>query len=32
VHEWIEGGATVVGGCCGMEPDHIAHIVTLVRE
>jgi S-methylmethionine-dependent homocysteine/selenocysteine methylase len=32
VHEWIEGGATVVGGCCGMEPDHIAHLVTLVRE
>jgi S-methylmethionine-dependent homocysteine/selenocysteine methylase len=24
VDRWIETGATVVGGCCGMEPAHIA--------
>lgn len=24
VDEWVAAGATVVGGCCGMEPDHIA--------
>lgn len=24
VDRWIDAGATVVGGCCGMEPAHIA--------
>jgi S-methylmethionine-dependent homocysteine/selenocysteine methylase len=24
---WIERGATIVGGCCGIGPDHIAEIV-----
>ena len=24
VHDWVDMGATMVGGCCGMEPSHIA--------
>ena len=24
VRHWVEMGATMVGGCCGMEPSHIA--------
>ncbi len=24
VHEWIDAGATIVGGCCGIMPRHIA--------
>ncbi|HKV67968.1 MAG TPA: homocysteine S-methyltransferase family protein [Gaiellales bacterium] len=23
-HEWVAAGATIVGGCCGTGPDHIA--------
>lgn len=30
VATWIERGATLVGGCCGMGPDHIAALATLV--
>jgi S-methylmethionine-dependent homocysteine/selenocysteine methylase len=30
VHRWINSGATMVGGCCGMEPAHIARIAALV--
>jgi S-methylmethionine-dependent homocysteine/selenocysteine methylase len=30
VHRWIDSGATMVGGCCGMEPAHIARIAALV--
>jgi S-methylmethionine-dependent homocysteine/selenocysteine methylase len=26
---WIEQGATIVGGCCGINPDHIAALVDL---
>lgn len=26
VGEWLRMGATLVGGCCGMEPAHIAHL------
>jgi homocysteine S-methyltransferase len=22
--EWVDGGAQIVGGCCGLSPDHIA--------
>jgi S-methylmethionine-dependent homocysteine/selenocysteine methylase len=25
-HEWISLGATIVGGCCGIGPEHIAAI------
>ena len=33
VADWLEAGATVVGGCCGTRPAHIAHIYeTLIRE
>ncbi len=27
---WLDAGATIVGGCCGMEPDHIARLVSTV--
>lgn len=30
VDRWIETGATVVGGCCGMTPDHIASLAAAV--
>lgn len=26
VKQWIENGATIVGGCCEVGPDHIAHL------
>lgn len=26
VKEWIHNGASIVGGCCEIGPDHIAHI------
>lgn len=26
VADWLEAGATVVGGCCGTRPAHISHI------
>lgn len=29
VRRWIDLGATLVGGCCGMGPDHIAKIARL---
>lgn len=28
VAEWIDGGATIVGGCCDMYPEHIAALAT----
>jgi len=30
VGDWIEGGATIVGGCCGTMPEHIAAMRTLI--
>lgn len=30
VAEWLRMGATLVGGCCGMEPAHIGEIAALV--
>ncbi len=30
ITRWLDAGATVVGGCCGMEPAHIAQIATIV--
>jgi S-methylmethionine-dependent homocysteine/selenocysteine methylase len=30
VTRWLDAGATVVGGCCGMEPAHIAQISAIV--
>jgi S-methylmethionine-dependent homocysteine/selenocysteine methylase len=32
VSRWLDAGATVVGGCCGMEPAHIARIADLVAN
>ena len=31
VQQWLADGATVVGGCCGMEPAHIAQLSTLLH-
>lgn len=27
--EWLQGGAHLVGGCCGTTPEHIAHVAAL---
>ena len=32
VADWLRSGATLVGGCCGMEPAHIARIAELVAD
>lgn len=32
VEQWLAEGATLVGGCCGMNPDHIARIAELVQR
>lgn len=32
VERWLDAGATVVGGCCGIEPAHIARIAALVSH
>ena len=31
VADWLQRGATVVGGCCGIEPAHTRRIVDFVR-
>jgi len=31
-NEWLETGATVVGGCCGTRPSHIARIRSIIDE
>jgi len=28
--EWLSRGATVIGGCCGTRPEHIAMLKTLI--
>lgn len=30
--DWIERGAKVLGGCCGLSPEHIAALAPLKRE
>ena len=30
--DWIERGAQVLGGCCGLSPEHIAALAPLKRE
>lgn len=30
ISDWLAAGATIVGGCCGMTPDHIAAISEMV--
>jgi homocysteine S-methyltransferase len=32
VIEWLKSGATVVGGCCGTRPAHIAKIRSTIDE
>jgi S-methylmethionine-dependent homocysteine/selenocysteine methylase len=29
--KWIEDGATIIGGCCGVFPRHIAHMTQCLR-
>ncbi len=29
VESWLDAGATIVGGCCGIMPRHIAHVEAL---
>jgi homocysteine S-methyltransferase len=29
---WIERGAQVLGGCCGLSPEHIAALAPLKRQ
>jgi homocysteine S-methyltransferase len=29
---WIRQGALIVGGCCEVGPDHIAHLRTVVDD
>jgi len=31
VAKWIESGATIVGGCCGVFPRHIAHLRKMLK-
>lgn len=30
--QWVEGGAAIVGGCCGVGPQHIAALAGLKRS
>ena len=32
VARWLQNGATVVGGCCGTGPEHIARLRQLIRS
>jgi S-methylmethionine-dependent homocysteine/selenocysteine methylase len=32
VERWLDAGASIVGGCCGMEPDHIAQLAEMVAR
>ncbi|HKZ53063.1 MAG TPA: homocysteine S-methyltransferase family protein [Candidatus Acidoferrales bacterium] len=32
VEQWLEGGAQVVGGCCGTTPDHIRALHSLLAD
>lgn len=32
VKTWIDAGASIVGGCCGIGPEHIAEIAAFVKE
>jgi S-methylmethionine-dependent homocysteine/selenocysteine methylase len=29
--EWIAAGASIIGGCCGIRPDHLAAVASLRR-
>ncbi len=32
VEQWLDRGATIVGGCCGIGPDHVAHLAQLATR
>jgi S-methylmethionine-dependent homocysteine/selenocysteine methylase len=32
VDGWLDAGATIVGGCCGMQPEHIARLAQIVAS
>lgn len=29
---WVNAGATLVGGCCGIRPDHIRHLAEALKD
>ena len=32
VESWVAGGATLIGGCCGMAPEHILELSRIVHR
>lgn len=32
IHELVDAGANIIGGCCGTTPEHIKKIVEIVRK
>lgn len=32
VHQWLAAGASIVGGCCGIGPEHIAEIADYLKS
>ena len=32
VQRWLDRGATIIGGCCGIGPDHVAHLAQLAAR
>jgi len=30
--EWVDNGAQIIGGCCGLSPDHIAALKSLTKR
>ncbi len=31
-HDWLDSGATIIGGCCGTTPEHIRRLRRLIDE
>jgi len=32
VRQWLADGATVVGGCCEITPEHVRHIAEALAD
>ncbi len=32
VEQWLDRGATIIGGCCGIGPGHVAHLAQLAAR
>jgi S-methylmethionine-dependent homocysteine/selenocysteine methylase len=32
VRQWLADGATVIGGCCEITPEHVRHIVEALAD